>query len=89
MKLKEQYILYSARENELIAVPTGDETKNFKGLLRANESASFILECLKEETTEEEIVEKMVKEYDASKEELAQDVHEVIEQLRTVKALEE
>ena len=89
MKLKEQYILYSARENELIAVPTGKEAKEFKGLLRANETASFVLECLKEETTEEEIVQKMAEEYDAPIDVLTEDVHEVIERLRIVKALEE
>lgn len=89
MKLKEQYILYSAREDELIAVPTGKETKTFKGLLRANESASFILECLKQETNEEEIVDKMLVEYDAPREVLEKDVHEIIEKLRSVQALDE
>ena len=39
MKLKDDYILYNASEEEFIAIATGDETDNFNGLLRANKTA--------------------------------------------------
>ena len=89
MKLKEEYVLYEARDDEMIAVATGKEAKNFKGLLRANEAATFIMNCLKEETTEEEILDKMTEEYDADREVLSKDLKNILEVLRTIGALEE
>ena len=62
---------------------------SFAGLIRNNKTAAFIVECLKEETTEEKIVEAMFEKYDAPKDVLAKDVSEVIEKLRKVGALDE
>ena len=47
------------------------------------------MECLKEETTEEAIVEKMVEKYDAPRERIAADVAKTLTKLRSVGALEE
>ena len=87
MKLKDEYVLYEAREDEMIAVATGKEAKNFKGLIRTNETASFIMNCLKEDTTVEEILEKMKAEYDADDEVLLRDINVVIEKLNSIGAL--
>ena len=89
MKLKDDYILYNPSEEEIIAVATGDEAENFNGLLRGNETAAAFLEYLREETTEDEIVERMLEEYDATEEELREGLAEVLETLRSVGALEE
>ena len=66
-----------------------DTSSSFAGLIRNNKTAAFIVECLKEETTEEKIVEAMFEKYDAPKEVLAKDVSDVIEKLRKVGALDE
>ena len=87
MKLKDEYVLYEAREDEMIAVATGSEAKHFKGLIRTNESASFIMNCLKEDTTVEEILNKMKEEYDADDEILLRDINIVIEKLKSIDAL--
>ena len=61
--------------------------QQFHGLVRSNETAAFIVNCLKKETTEEAIVEAMLEQYDAPRETVARDVHRVVEQLRQIGAL--
>ena len=66
-----------------------DTSSSFAGLIRNNKTAAFIVECLKDDTTQEKIVEAMVAKYDAPKDVLAKDVSDVIEKLRIVGALDE
>ena len=89
MKLKEEYVLYDPSDEERIAVPTGSAAKNFSGLLRANRTAAAILEYLKEETTEDALVQRMCDRYDADEEEIRRGVREVLDILRSVDAIAE
>ena len=85
MKLKDTYITHDSDGEQILL----DTSSSFAGLIRNNKTAAFIVECLKEETTEEKIVEAMFEKYDAPKEILAKDVSEVIGKLRKVGALDE
>lgn len=89
MKLKDDYIIYNASETELIAVATGDEADNFNGLLRANKTAGAIMEYLREELSEDELVSRMAERFDADENEIREDVNEILNILRSVGALEE
>ena len=85
MKLKDTYITHESDGEQILL----DTSSSFAGLIRNNKTAAFIVECLKEETTQEKIVEAMFEKYDAPKEVLAKDVSDVIEKLRKVGALDE
>ena len=85
MKLKDTYITHESDGEQILL----DTSSSFAGLIRSNKTAAFIVECLKEETTEEKIVEAMFEKYDAPKDVLAKDVSDVIEKLRKVGALYE
>ena len=85
MKLKDTYITHDSDGEQILL----DTSSSFAGLIRNNKTAAFIVECLKEETTQEKIVEAMFEKYDAPKDVLAKDVSDVIEQLRKVGALYE
>ncbi len=85
MKLKDTYITHDSDGEQILL----DTSSSFAGLIRNNKTAAFIVECLKEETTQEKIVEAMFEKYDAPKDVLAKDVSDVIEKLRKVGALEE
>ncbi|MGN0414945.1 MAG: PqqD family protein [Agathobacter sp.] len=85
MKLKDTYITHDSDGEQILL----DTSSSFAGLIRNNKTAAFIVECLKEDTTEEKIVEAMFEKYDAPKDVLAKDVSEVIEKLRKVGALDE
>lgn len=62
---------------------------SFSGMIRSNQTAGFIVECLKDEVTEEEIVEKMLAKYDATKEQITKDVGDILAKLRGIGAVEE
>ena len=85
MKLKDTYITHDSDGEQILL----DTSSSFAGLIRNNKTAAFIVECLKEDTTEEKIVEAMFEKYNAPKDVLAKDVSEVIEKLRKVGALDE
>ncbi len=85
MKLKPGFITQDIDDTQFL-VPVGDGT--FGGVIRSNKTAAFIVNCLKEETTEEEIVDALCAKYDAPDEVIASDVREVIEKLRMIDALE-
>jgi hypothetical protein len=57
--------------------------------VRSNKTAAFIVNLLKEETTEGQIIDAMYERFDAPKEEIAADVREILTTLRNIHALEE
>ncbi len=85
MKLKQSFIVQGIGDTQFL-VPLGGEA--FKGIVRSNGTAAFIVDCLKEETTEETIVDAMCREYNAPREVIAADVKEILEKLRCINALE-
>lgn len=86
MKLKDGFITEEF-DGQQIMVATG--SASFNGIVRSNETAAFIVNCLKKETDKEEIVAAMAAEYDAPAERIAADVERVLEKLRGIGALEE
>ncbi len=87
MKLKTGFITHMVGNTQMM-VATGPASSVFHGLVRSNETAAFIVDCLKTETTEQQIVEAVLKEYDAPEDVVARDVHSVVEKLREIGALE-
>ena len=86
MKLKPDFITQTIEDTQFL-VPVGAEA--FQGIVRSNKTAAFIVDCLKEDTTEEKIVDAMCAKYDAPRAEIAADVKEIISTLRGINALEE
>ena len=86
MKLKKDFATQVIDDTQFL-VPLGGET--FRGIVRSNKTAAFIVDCLKEETTEAAIVDKMCAKYDAPRETIAADVKQTLDTLRGINALEE
>ena len=86
MKLNDDFITQELDGVQLL-IPIGGEA--FHGIAQSNKAAAFIVDCLKEETTEEAIVAKMCEKYDAPQAVLAADVREILDTLRSIHALEE
>ncbi len=86
MKLKDSFITQDIDDTQFL-VPVGAEA--FSGVVRSNKTAAFIVNCLKEDTTEERIVDAMCLKYDAPRERIAADVREVLQKLHTIGALDE
>ena len=85
MKLNKDFILHVS-DGETILVPTGNA--KFSGIVRGNKTLGAILELLKDETTEEEIVSAMKKRFGAPEEILARDVKKALGELGKIGAIE-
>lgn len=51
-----------------MAVPVGERTRDVHGMVALNETGAFIWQLLEEDRTEEEVIEKILEEYDVDRE---------------------
>lgn len=86
MKLNDNFLVYKINEETLL-VPTASAP--FHGLGQGNETVGTILNCLKNNTTEEEIVNALEAKFDGNREEMTADVRSVIEKLKSIGAIDE
>ena len=75
MKLKEEFITHET-DGEQIMVCAGT---SFNGIVKSNKTAAFIVDCLKTDTTSAKIIEKMLVQYNVSKETITADVKKIID----------
>ena len=87
MKLKQGFITHNVGKTQMM-VATGPASSVFRGLVRSNETAAFIVDCLKKETTEEEIVKAMHERFEAPEGVIEKDVDKAIANLQRIGALE-
>ena len=81
MKIKKGFMLRKLG-TDYAAVAMGTTRKNFNGLIRMNETGKFLWDCLQTDCTEEELIQKLLEEYDTSREEAQKDIAEFISGLR-------
>ena len=86
MKLKSGFTTQDIDDIQFL-VPIGAEA--FSGIVRSNKTAAFIVDCLKEDTTEEKIIDAMCEKYDAPRSTIVADVKEILNTLRSINAIEE
>lgn len=86
MKLNDQFLVHKI-SGETLLVPTAQAP--FHGLGQGNDTVYVILDCLKNDTTEEKIVDALAEKYDGSRDEMAEDVRSVISKLRKIGAIVE
>ena len=86
MKLRDNYITHEF-EDETLLIATGDAP--FGDLVHGNRTFGAILQLLRNEATEQDIITAMCDRFDAPAEIIARDVHRVITQLREIGALDE
>lgn len=88
MKLKNEMLLREVA-GEIIAIPVGKTALNFNGMICLNEVGAEIWKGLQEEQSKEEILERILQEFEVSREEAAADLEEFLQQLRHNDLLEE
>ena len=86
MKLKPDFITHTAN-GEAILVPVGGS--EFSGIVRGNATFGAILDCLKRECSEADIVAELQNRYDAPEEAIVRDVEKALFGLRSIGALDE
>lgn len=81
MKLKYDFVINNVA-GETVAVSVGDNDGRFNGYIKLNDTGAFIFKALQKETTREEIINGLQKEYpDASKSDVTESVDELIKKL--------
>lgn len=80
MHIKENFVLREIA-GEYIIVPVGNTTLNFNGLMTVNEVGMFIWQQLQEEITEEELLARVLAEYEVDEETAKADIDEYLERL--------
>lgn len=76
-------------DGQIVAVPVGEGADELHAVLNVNEEAMRILELLREDTTEQEIVSKLLSEYEGTAESIAPLVKAFIEHIRQEGLIEE
>ncbi len=84
MKLHSEFLSHE-NNGEAYLVPSVKVP--FAGVVRGNKTLGMILELLRNDTTEQEIVNAIRKDYDAPEGVVERDVHTAIENLRSVGAI--
>ena len=86
MKLRDGFITHNT-DGKHMMVSSGNN--DFNGLIYNNDTAAFIVECLKTEISKEEIVSKMLEKYDAKQDIISADVEKILNILRGIGAIDE
>ncbi|MBR7038240.1 MAG: PqqD family protein [Oscillospiraceae bacterium] len=86
MRLDPHFLTHTTQGEHYTVSTTGTR---FNGMIRSNPTAALIIEALKEETTEDAIVGKILAQYDVDRETASRDVAHVLDQLRGIGVLVE
>ena len=71
-----------------LAVPVGETSKHFHGMIRLNETGAFLWKLMAEkDCTEAELVDALLAEYEVEREIAEKDVHAVVELLKENRCL--
>ena len=81
MEIKKEMV-HRQLAGDNILVPGGNAVLDLNGLFVMTESGAFIWSILPQVETEDEIVDKMLEEYDVDRETAQQDVKEFLGRLR-------
>lgn len=81
MKLKKQFLLREIA-GEYILVPVGESSTAFNGLITMNNMGVFIWENLDEVSNEDEMLQKILSEYDVDEKTAKADLDEFLEILK-------
>ena len=86
MKLNKEFLLHNTG-GESILVPTG--ASGFSGVVRGNKTLGAVLELLKNETAEAELVAALKARFDAPAGAIEADVAKALAELRKIGAIDE
>ena len=87
MKVSNGFLLKTVAGKNIV-VSVGSEV-NFNGMLTLNDTGVFLWKNLQKDITKEELLEKMLKEYDVSEAVASADIDSFLSKLRETKILED
>lgn len=88
MKIKDGFVTRQIGD-KIVAITVGKHTKDFDGMITLNDTGLFIWNCLKNDTDKESVANKIIMEYDVSKEDAIKEIDKFVEILRQNNLIEE
>lgn len=87
MKVKDDFALRKVADSYVV-VPVNSLTLDFNGVINLNETGAFLFEQLQKGIEKEELVEKMLDEYDVTREKASADIDLFINKLKDADVFE-
>jgi len=87
MKIKKDFILRKVADSYVV-VPVGKLTLDFNGIINLNETGAFLFGLLQEGAEKEELLRKMLEEYDVTPEKAAADIDAFLKKAEEADVLE-
>ena len=83
MKLKPDFQIIEMA-NDYMLVPTGDQIDSFNGTVILNEVSAFLLDQMKEDLEKEDLVERLLMEFDVDPATAREDVDAAVEKMKQI-----
>lgn len=87
MKIKEDFILRKVADSYVV-VPVNNMTLDFNGIINLNETGAFIFELMQNGADREDLIKKMLAEFDVSRVNAEKDIDVFIEKVKGAGILE-
>ncbi len=88
MKINDNFLLREVAGNPVV-MPVGDAAERFNGMIKLNETASYLWKKLAEDTTEEALLDAMTADYDIDRAQALADIQGFVKTLRDAGILED
>ena len=88
MKLKYNFAVREIA-GDYVMVPLGESALKFAGMISTSETGALLADALKHDVTKEELLQKLVKEYDVDEIVAMDDINEFIVRLQKLDILTE
>ncbi len=80
MRLRYRFVIRNI-DGRIVAAAVGKDNAKFKGMIKLNDTGRFIFEMLSEDTSETDILEAFVLNYDVERDEAASAIKEFLQKL--------
>lgn len=87
MKIKEDFILRKVADSYVV-VPVNRMTLDFNGIINLNETGAFLFNLLQNGIEKQELIDKMLAEYDVTQQKAEADIDSFIQKIKDADILE-
>lgn len=87
MKIKKDFILRKVADSYIV-VPVGKQTLDFNGIINLNETGAFLFELLQKGAERDELVDKMLAQYDVAPDVAKADIDKFLQKVKDADVLE-
>ena len=87
MKIKKDFILRKVADSYVV-VPVGKMTLDFNGIINLNETGAFLFEILQQGAERDELIDRLLAEYEVTRDKAEADVDRFIQHVKDADVLE-